>query len=142
MLDGTGLASASTGPDPDDLVDLGPLSPLPVVEAALRIRGLKRAALALRTVAVKRSMACPRPGTPAASAQGDLTSISAVSAALAVAAAQPVDMVMTDWLRQIMHLLREAQARSGRGEDGMGALQELFMRLLTNLDAGGGGSGP
>ena len=105
------------------------------------MRGLKRAALALRTIAAKRSMARRRPGATA-SPQGGLQSISVVVAALAVAAAQPVDMEATDWVVQVVYLLREAQGRCGPGENGMGVLKELFMRRLTNLDANAGGSGP
>ena len=86
-------------------------------------------------------MARRRPGATAAP-PGDVKSISVVAAALAVAAAQPVDTEATDWVVQVVYLLREAQGRCGPGENGMGVLQELFTRRLSNLDANTGGSGP
>ena len=128
--------SGGTGQAPDDPISdheifahLDQPFPPPAAEAALRTRGLKRAALALRAVAAKRSMARPRHGATAASSQGDLTPISAAAAALAIAAAQPVGMKLTDWLPQIMHCLRETQGS-------MDALQELFTRHLAVANAG------
>ena len=52
-----------------------------------------------------------------------------------------MDTEATDWVVQVVYLLREAQGRCGPGENGMGVLQELFMRRLSNLDANAGGSG-
>ena len=110
----------------------------PGIEEALRASRLKRAASALQTVAVKRELAQRHNWGPAASPHWHLAPISAVAAAWAIAAAQPIDSEGTDWLLQVVNFLRAAQARDDNGDNGVMLLQGLFSSLLADLEAGGG----